>query len=214
MQEFEFYYDFLSPYSYLGFQWLKKNKLLLETLKYRVVFRPVVLGQIIKSYDTKGPAEIPTKRNFLFKDCLRYSKLNNIPFTTPKTLPFNSLYVLRMSLALKGEEQFRFIDEVFKAGWASGEEIGEPEDLEKLLISLDFNKNLLDAASDKEFRKELKMNNKMALEKGVFGLPAFYVNNELFWGNDSTKYLEYFIKGEDLLDKEKYQNFLDKHPFS
>jgi len=214
MQDFEFYFDFLSPYSYLGFQWLKKNKFLIEKLNYKIVFMPVALGQVIKSYDTKGPAEIPTKRNYLFKDCLRYSKVNSIKFTTPKTLPFNSLYVLRMALALNGEEQFRFIDAVYTAGWAEGKEIGEVEDLEELLSELSFDTSLIEAASDREIRKKLKENNKVALEKGVFGLPSFYVQGELFWGNDSTKYLELFLKGEDPLEQNKYKDFLNNHPFS
>ncbi len=214
MHEFEFYFDFLSPYSYLGFQWLKKNKVLLEALKYKITFRPVILGQIIKSYDTKGPAEIATKRNYLFKDCLRYSKLHSIPFSTPKTLPFNSLYVLRMALALNGAEQFRFIDYIYTAAWAHGEEVGESEDLERLLSAGNFDESLLEAASDKEIRRKLKSNNKMALEKGIFGLPSFYVKEELFWGNDSTSHLELFLKNEDPLDKNKFSDFINKHPFA
>ena len=72
MKIIEYYFDFLSPYSYLSWQWIKENKKKLSEKKIEFSFKPVTLSSIIGYYETKGPAQIETKRNYLFKDCLRF----------------------------------------------------------------------------------------------------------------------------------------------
>ncbi len=210
----DFYFDFLSPYSYLAFQWIKKNKTLLKSLNIEIEYHPTILSKLIHSYETKGPAEIKSKRDYLFKDCVRYSNVNNIEFNTPKTLPFNSLYALRLVLACEDSKKFELIDAIFNKGWARGEEIGEEEDLLEVLKEIDLPESLMEETTSKDVRKKLKGVLKSALDKGVFGLPTFIYKDELFWGNDSTKYLELFIANKDPLDKNKYEKFLKDHPFN
>jgi 2-hydroxychromene-2-carboxylate isomerase len=210
----KFYFDFLSPYSYLAFQWIKKNKVLLEQLDIPITYVPVMMGKLIHSYETKGPAEIESKRNFLFRDCLRYSAVSNIEFTPPKSLPFNSLYALRVALAATGQEQFDVIDAIFSAGWGKGTEIGEEESLRQVLRESGLNEELLEQTTSKEIRKALKQNTSQAFEAGVFGVPTFIYQDELFWGNDSTKYLEMVLAGKDPIDTDKYNNFLNNYPFN
>ncbi|PIK16345.1 DsbA family protein [Halobacteriovorax sp. JY17] len=210
----DFYFDFLSPYSYLAFQWLKKNRSLLDSLSIEINFHPTILSKLIHSYETKGPAEIESKRNYLFKDCLRFSSLNKIPFNTPKTLPFNSLYALRLVLACPKNKKFDLIDSIFTKGWGRGEEIGEEEELFETLKENDLPESLMEETTSKEIRKELKQVLSNGINRGVFGLPTFIYKDELFWGNDSTKYLELFIANKDPIDQNKYENFLKSHPFN
>ncbi len=210
MEKLEFYFDFLSPYSYLAWQWVKKRRenLLIECI-------PVSLSSIIGHYETKGPAQIESKRNYLFKDCLRFAELNKVAFRTPKFLPFNSLYALRSSLKENaGNLQMDLIDLVFSKGWGEGKDIGDPE----ILIDI-FNEQgwdgtrILDNVNSKEMRKSLKDNIKMALKKGVFGVPTFIISGELFWGNDSIPHLEKFILNQDCLNKGKFESFIKEYPF-
>ncbi len=210
----DFYFDFLSPYSYLAFQWLKKNRSLLDSLSIEINFHPTILSKLIHSYETKGPAEIESKRNYLFKDCLRYSSLNKISFNTPKTLPFNSLYALRLVLACPRDKKFDLVDSIFTKGWGRGEEIGEEEEFFEILKENGLPNSLMEETTSKEVRKELKQVLTNATSKGVFGLPTFIYKDELFWGNDSTKYLELFIANKDPIDQNKYENFLKSHPFN
>jgi 2-hydroxychromene-2-carboxylate isomerase len=117
MKKIEFYFDFLSPYSYLAWTWVREQS-------YEFSYIPVSVASIIAAYDTKGPAQITPKRNYLFKDLLRFSKLNNIPFTTPKHLPFNSLYALRLALiSSAGVNQKAIIDAIFRAVWSRRHDI-------------------------------------------------------------------------------------------
>lgn len=208
MKKIDFYFDFLSPYSYLAWTWVRDQS-------YQFNYIPVSIPNIVSHYETKGPAQIAPKRNYLFKDLLRVAKLNNIPFTTPKNLPFNSLYALRLALAsVSGNSQKDLIDAIFRAGWEHGLDIGSDDVLKVLLaekgLSVD---ELFMKMEAKDARVQLKNNISTALEKNIFGVPTFLVDEELFWGNDSIKYLEMYLSGSDPLDQTKYREFLSKHAF-
>ncbi|MFZ8933587.1 MAG: 2-hydroxychromene-2-carboxylate isomerase [Bacteriovoracaceae bacterium] len=204
-KKLNFYFDFLSPYSYLAW-----NKI--RNYSYEVDCYPVPLSKIIKSYDTKGPAEIGPKRNFLMKDLLRKCNQGNIPFIPPKALPFNSLYALRFCLkGVSGKEQKKLIDIFFEASWGRGENIDSEESI-KLLFK---NKNLtnfeqlLEKSSTREARLEIKNNIQSALDLGVFGVPSITVNDELFWGVESLEHLELYLQDKDPLPVNKYKEFLE-----
>lgn len=211
MKELEFFFDFQSPYSYLGFQWLKKNKVLLDHLNIEIKYKPVFLAQVIKYYETKGPAEITSKRNYLFKNCLRYAAKNNIEFNIPKTLPFNSLYILRIVEGASQESKLELIDLFFSAGWQKGCEIGEESSIREILLAKKMSVELMEHSTSKEVRVAMKKNYKNAIRKGVFGVPTFIIDDELFWGNDSLSDLEAFLTGADLLDTKKYDYFIKNY---
>lgn len=205
MKKIEFYFDFLSPYSYLAWTWVRSTP-------YEFEFYPVSMATIIASYDTKGPAQIEPKRNYLFKDLLRATKMNNIPFTTPKHLPFNSLYALRLALiGTAGDKQKEIIDAIYRAGWEKGLDIGSDDVLKEILKEKNlYSDDLIEKMENKNARIELKANVERALQRELFGVPSFVVDGEMFWGYDSTKYLEMYLNGTDPLDREMYQQFIAK----
>ena len=202
----EFYFDFLSPYSYLAWQWVKM-------CSWPFDFYPVVMGKVIKHYGTKGPAEIKSKRNYLLKFCFRYAKIEGILFNPPQGLPFNSLYALRCALAentFSPIHQAQVIDALFSAIWKDGQRVGDGGELLKVfnpLQGLDGEK-LLEGALGKEAKGALKHNTQQAIERGAFGVPTFFVDGEMFWGNDSIDHLERFLSGGDPLDREAYEKCL------
>lgn len=205
-----FFFDFLSPYSYVAWTRVRNDDSL------HLEFYPVALAGIISHYETKGPGQIEPKRNYLMKDLLRYTKMHNIPFVTPPSLPFNSLYVLRLALrSVSGENQKRVVDTFFRAVWEFGLDIGNSDIVTNLLLKENLPANdMMEKISSKEIRQELKQNSELAISKGVFGVPTFFYNKEMFWGNDSLDYLKMAIASNDPLDQKKYQDFLNKHPFN
>ena len=209
MNKVEFFFDFLSPYSYLAWTRLR-NDSTLDLLYY-----PVSIAGIVAHYETKGPGQIETKRNYLMKDLLRYTSLHQIPFVTPPTLPFNSLYALRLALpSVAGPQQKTIVDLFFRAAWEKGLDIGNADIVLELLLKENFKaEELMDKISSKEIRLLLKKNIELALTKGVFGVPAFF-HQEMFWGNDSIDYLKMHLEKKDPLPQNKYQDFLVKHPFN
>lgn len=204
-KKIEFYFDFLSPYSYLAWTWVRSQT-------HEFEYYPVSMATIIASYDTKGPAQIEPKRNYLFKDLLRATKMHNIPFTTPKHLPFNSLYALRLALkSSAGDKQKEIIDCIYRAGWEHGLDIGSDDVLKEILKDNGlYSDELIEKMESKDARIELKNNVERALQREIFGVPSFVVDGEMFWGYDSTKYLEMYLNGLDPLDRELYQQFIAK----
>lgn len=207
-----FYFDILSPYSYLAWCWLRENREMLEQHAH-VSLVPVTLAPLIKANDTKGPAEIESKRDYLMKDCLRTSRIHNIPFQAPPSLPFNSLYVQRISLKeCCAEKQWEVIDLFYRAAWQDSRDLGKAEVVEAILAQAGMPaKEWLDMVGDKGLRAALKRNTKEAIDRGIFGLPSFLVDNgtrqELFWGNDSIPYLKLFLEDKDPLDTEALKKF-------
>ncbi len=208
-QTIEFYFDFISPYSY--FAWLQLPQLKKEhDLNFTI--KPVLLAGILNHYGQKGPAEIIPKRDALFRTCLRYAAKNNIEFTTPKFHPFNPLYVLRLALkSTSGQWQEKVIDTIWKAGWTQGIDLGNPEEIEKVLNQAGLpGSDLLENTFLRENKKALKENTQEAIEKGIFGVPSFVYKKEVFWGNDSIHDLLSVVKGQDLLDYKKYEILREK----
>lgn len=208
MKQLTFYFDFLSPFSY--FAW--KELASLGTVE--IVLKPVALGPLLNHWGIKGPGEVEPKREFLLKQCLRHSRRNNIPFTTPKTHPFNSLYALRLCLyGVAQNHQYAVIDALWRAGWQDRIDMGEPEELLRVLREANLPADdLYEKSFSKEAKVELKANIAEAISFGVFGVPSFVVDGELFWGKDSMIDLHDLISGTDKLDREKLKLLLDSTP--
>jgi len=209
MKKINYYFDFLSPFSY--FSWVRhsivkkefdcKTNVKETELNFSFQYRPVVMGTLFNHWGIKGPGEIAPKRHYMLKQCFKYAAKMNIPFAPPKQHPFNPLYALRLAtISCAGEEnQFKVIDALWKAVWADSIDLGEPENCIEVLnaIGLDGQK-LLDKTFEREVKKELKNNTKEAITKNIFGVPTFAVEDEIFWGNDSLEDLFHYLKGEEV----------------
>lgn len=211
MKHIVFYFDFLSPFSY--FAWLELQKIKTEK-SLQITYKPVALGPLLNHWGIKGPGEVQPKREFLLKQCLRFASLHQIPFTTPKTHPFNSLYALRLALAgVAGDSQEKVIDTLWKAGWQTRIDMGEPDELLKALEENGLpSQELYDRSFSREAKSELKQNIQEAISSGVFGVPSFVTQNEVFWGNDSIHDLLRFVDGTDPLDRAKLADLIASTP--
>jgi 2-hydroxychromene-2-carboxylate isomerase len=205
MKKIEFYFDFLSPYSY--FAWLRLE-MLTSRQDIELEIKPCLLAGLLNHYETKGPAEIDPKREFLFRECLRYAAKNNIEFTTPKFHPFNPLYALRMALIENsGKDQIAVINTIWKAGWQKRADLGNPDQLVNELKEANLPADeIYERTFDREVKQALKRNTKEAIEKRCFGVPSFVVDGEVFWGNHSLEDLISYLDGNDVLDREKYED--------
>ena len=208
MKRLNFYFDFLSPFSYFAWHQLKDQSDL------EIQFKPVALGPLLNHWGIKGPGEVQPKREFLLKQCLRYAAKNNIAFTTPKTHPFNSLYALRLALkSTAGDLQTAVIKTLWEAGWKERIDMGEPEELLHALRTAGLPaEELYEKSFSREAKVELKANIQEAISFGVFGVPSMVVGEELFWGNDAVSDLQNYFEGTDPLDRRKLAELLSSTP--
>jgi len=206
VKKIDYYFDFLSPYSYFSLINLEKSNFFEQ---YDVALKPVVMGSLFNHFEMKGPGEILPKRHYMLKQCFIYSAQNNIPFNPPNDHPFNPLYALRLATkACSGDKQLEIVKLLFRSCWEKGLTLGEPEDLEPILDAHSFNaKEMIDKTFEREVKKELKQNVKDAIASNVFGVPSFVVDDNLFWGNDSISNLLNYVKGDFVTWNEDLYNF-------
>ncbi len=200
MRRLAFYFDYLSPFSRFAWQRLPELGQGAE-----VELLPVPMGSLFNHWGIKGPGEVAPKRAFMLKSCLRLAARRGWPFTTPHQHPFNSLYALRLSLKeVAGGHQPRVVAALWEAGWERGIDMGDPDQLQDALAAAGLPAaELYEKSFSREAREGLKANLARALEAGVFGVPSFVVEGELFWGHDSFPDLLDFLAGKDPLDHNK-----------
>ena len=195
-----FYFDFISPYAYLAWTQIQA---LATRVNATVEPVPILFAALLNAHGQKGPAEIPPKRIYLFKDVYRRAHRFGVPLVPPPHHPFNPLLALRVaSVPQAAGERNRMIDGLFAAAWGEGSGIEHQEQVAEVVRRLGMNApQLLDAATSTEVKNRLRQQTDEALQVGAFGVPTMIVGDELFWGADALEPLEAFIKGEDPLQK-------------
>jgi len=174
----DWYFDFISPYSYLQ---LMEFKRLPDSLE--IQYRPVLFAGLLKHWGQKGPAEIPAKRRQTYRECQWRAGRAGIPFKFPPVHPFNPLRALRLCIALGTEPAV--IGAIFEFIFAEGRDVQADDDWQELLARLhvDDAEALVSQASIKD---RLRENTEAAIQRGVYGVPTFAVADQLFWGADMT----------------------------
>lgn len=195
MKCIEWYFDFVSPFAYL------QNRLL-DRFRHKaeIVYRPVVFAGLLKAWGNVGPAEIPAKRKMTYRFCQWWADANRIPFKLPPTHPFNPIRALRLALAYDAEP--RVVDRIFAAIWAEGREINDPAVWAEVLKSLDLDAAAVEARIGAQDVKDgLHKATDDAVKRGVFGVPTFIIDGEIFWGMDATNFALDYLRDPGLLKR-------------
>ncbi len=195
MKQAEWFFDFISPYSYLQLeQWSR----LPHDLVVRC--RPVLLAGLLDHWGQKGPAEVAPKRRFIYRHLQWTAVHKRIPFRFPAAHPFNPIKLLRLAVALNNDPEA--IREIFRFVWRDGHLPTETRAWNQLLKRLET----VDAEAklqSPDVKQQLRDNGNRAIQLGVFGVPTFVVDRQLFWGMDSLEFfLDYLENPELLLDPE------------
>jgi len=198
VQQIRFHFDFLSPYAYLA--WTQLHALA-ERTGASVEPAPVLLAGLLNHHGQKGPAEIPAKRIYVFKDTLRRAALLGVPIAPPPSHPFNPLLALRAVLAAPEDKRRALVDALFAATWGHAAEKGveRPEVVRAATQAAGIDADLVELASTQPVKDALRASTEEAIAAGVFGVPTMRVGGELFWGLDSLDLLERHLRGEDPL---------------
>lgn len=183
MRSVDWYFDFISPYSHLCL-----HRLAELPKDVRVRPRPVLFAGLLNHFGQKGPAEIPAKRLWTYRWCEWWAKTLGIPFRFPALHPFSSLHHLRLCIAAGSTDDA--IRAIFDDIWTSGADASDPARFESLLSRLGVAKEKL---GSQEVKDALKKNGEDAIAAGVFGVPSFVADGEVFWGADSIDFLKAFL---------------------
>tara|TARA_B100001109_G_C18803529_1_gene446077 strand:- start:526 stop:1110 length:585 start_codon:yes stop_codon:yes gene_type:complete len=182
----DFYFDFISPYSYLAYRKLEN---LNKENKINIIYKPILLGGLHKLGEITAPAFNKRKMKNMKNDCELIAKKNNIEFKWNMKFPINSLYLMRGYLVLEKEFKSKFFNICFDAYWKNNIDISQEESLIQILDKSEIDKeNFFKLINDQKIKDQLKKLTNQAFEKDIFGAPTFIVNNKIFWGQDRLEY--------------------------
>ncbi len=181
----DWYFDFVSPYAYL-----QSTRLASLPASISVRYKPVLFAGLLEHWGTRGPAELPGKRRFIYRQVQWIARDKGIALRFPPAHPFNPLPLLRLACALDCRPGV--IHAIFNFIWAEGRDPAGSQEwlaLSKLFGLADA--DALIAASDA--REQLRRHGEEAIAAGVFGVPSFVVDGEIFWGFDATDMMSAYL---------------------
>jgi 2-hydroxychromene-2-carboxylate isomerase len=192
MTKAKWYFDFISPFAYLQFARFPQ---LPNNLEITPV--PAVFGAILQHWGQLGPAEIPPKRRFVYRFFQWNADQLGIPFTMPPMHPFNPIPALRLCTAAgAGIENTRA---VFDLIYGKGIQPDSPEGIRLIGGALNI-PHPESAMQDPVVKDTLRANTAQANSDGVFGVPSFVIDGEVFWGGDSTGMMLDFLENPALFE--------------
>lgn len=186
----EFFFDLGSPATYLAYTQLPA--LCAET-GAQLVYQPMLLGGVFKATGNASPIMVPAKGRYMLGDLARYAKRYNVPLRFNPHFPINTLILMRAITGMQihqAERLLDFIDCLFRALWVEGRHLGDPEVLASVLSEHGFDPGqVLALSNDETVKNALKDNTEQAVKRGVFGAPSFFVDNQLFFGQDRLDFV-------------------------
>jgi 2-hydroxychromene-2-carboxylate isomerase len=192
MKHITCYLDFISPFAWLAFEKLPDT---LQGLSYQVDYKPVLFAAVLKHHGQLGPAEIPGKREWTYRQVQWSAKQHGVQLQMPASHPFNPLGLLRLAVACghKGQVNRFACERVFQHVWQGGLDAADAQRLQALTEELAPHRSV----SSDAVKAELKANTDEAIAHGVFGVPTFLVDDKLFWGFDALPMLRAYLLGDD-----------------
>ena len=182
----DFYFDFISPYSYLAFKKLKKQNYNNEKF---IKYKPVLLGGLHKLGGITAPAFNERKLKNMKNDCELVALKNDIEFIWNSKFPINTLNLMRGYILLEEKFKSKFFEICFDAYWKDDIDISQEKNVDKILKETGIDKNFFYRnIQNIEIKEKLKNLTNEAFDSDIFGAPTFVVNKKIFWGQDRLDY--------------------------
>ena len=187
IKPFDFYFDFISPYSFLAHKEVRKIE---NKIGIKIRYKPVLLGGLHNLHGIKAPAFIPAKAKHMVRDCKLIAQRNNVKFKFNAYFPIKSLNLMRGVLVAE-EDNIKnyYIDNIFNTVWQDGLNMNDDIIIQKILKNLNVNpKTFTLRTTSSSIKDSLRKKTSEAYEKGIFGAPTFVSNNKIFWGQDRIEF--------------------------
>jgi 2-hydroxychromene-2-carboxylate isomerase len=197
VKRIELYYDFSCPYAYLASTQIEA---LAARTGAELLYKPMLLGGVFRALNQPDvPAMPPAKARLNLLDMHRWASWFDVPFQMPPTHPNRTVLALRAAIA-SGPDLARASHALFRAYWAEGRDLSQPEVVRAALDSAGLDgEALVRRAGDADIKDDLRARTDEAIARGVFGAPTMFVTSggetEVFWGQDRLHFVEKALGG-------------------
>ena len=137
IKPFDFYFDFVSPYSFLAHKEIRKIE---DRIKIKITYKPMLLGGLHNLHGIKAPAFIPAKAKHMVRDCKLIAERNSVKFKFNTYFPIKSLNLMRGVLVAE-EDNIKnyYIDSIFNTIWQDGLNMNDDNIIQKVLKNININ---------------------------------------------------------------------------
>ncbi len=190
----DFYFDFASPNAYLSHQVVPGIE---ERTGTKFNYIPVLLGGIFKATNNKPPMEaffgILNKNEYQSVEMKRFQERHGIDkFKMNPHFPVMSLQIIRGAVGAQQDGYLdKYIDEVLKHMWEEPKKMDDPEVIKEAFIESGFDADrLMNQMQDPDIKAQLIENTENAVKRGTFGIPTFFVGDDIYFGKDTLWQVE------------------------
>ena len=181
----DFYFDYASPYAFLAHHAIRK-----ELPSVKITYKPIYLRGL-EAFRGAMPF-VPNKLKNMLVDLQRCADIQGLPFRIPRQLPINGIYACRGALFTLEQGGFEaYHQAMFSAVWEKDMEISNKDCVIDVAVSVGLDREVFAAGIDSpEIKSTLKEQTATAEKRGLFGVPSFIVDGELFWGADRIEHVK------------------------
>lgn len=197
----DFIFDFGSPNAYFAAKVLPG---VLKRTDTTVNFIPCLLGGIFKATNNQPPmvafGGVKGKMAYEMLEIQRFIKTHGlIKFQMNPHFPVNTLIMMRAAIAAEQDGKLAaYIDAGLTLMWEDGLKMDDPDVFADAMTRSGFDgKSLLERTQDPNIKAKLVANTDAAVARGTFGIPTFYVGDEMFFGKDRLAQVEAEISFQD-----------------
>lgn len=197
MSSYEFHFDFGSPNAYLSHRVIPAIE---ERTGVKIDYVPVLIGGLFKATNNVSPAVsmngIKNKPEYAQLETQRFLKKHNInDYNFNPHFPVNTLTIMRAAIAAQNEGVFeKYVEVVYHNMWSEPKKMDDPEIILSVLNDNGLDgEGLLAKTQDPEVKAKLMANTESSVNRGNFGSPSFFVDDEMFFGKNTLPDFEAMI---------------------
>jgi 2-hydroxychromene-2-carboxylate isomerase len=194
MPKVEFHFDFGSPNAYLAHLVIPEIE---QRTNAKFEYVPVLLGGVYKLTGNRSPAEslagVKNKPDYERLETARFIKRHGISrFRQNPFFPVNTLTIMRGAIAAQRLAVFeRYVDEIYRHMWSEPKKLDDPAVLRAALLESGFDAGRFgELVQDTDVKAQLLHNTEGSVERGTFGSPTFFVDDQIFFGKDRLRDVE------------------------
>lgn len=204
MHKVDFYYDIVSPYSFIAFEYLNNKA---DDWHLDINYCPFFLGGVMKATGNSGPIFLAAKAPYLLLDIHRQARFHNLPMKIPMGYPCTNLTTQRFLTAVKVEDP-SLLAPLNHALWirhfGEGKSVNLPKDIqicsEQAGIPQSKADRWIEQIQHQDIKDKLKATTQEAVDRGAFGAPTFFIQKDgkedwvMFFGSDRMHLVKEYLK--------------------